>query len=149
MSPVVWLVVFVVMLIVEGAAPGLVSIWFAGGAAVAFVLNLCGVSLAIQIIAFIFASAACILLLRPLAKRYINDKKTPTNADAFVGLEGIVVQEIDDVKGTGQVKVKGQVWTARSADGSRIPEGTSVVSVEISGAKLIVTRPAEDVSSEG
>ena len=77
-------------------------------------------------------------LLRPWAKRFVNDRKTATNADAFLNLEGVVTQAIDEVRGTGQVKVRGQVWTARSVDGSAIPAGASVRTVRIDGAKLMV-----------
>ena len=41
----IWIAVLVVMLLLEGAAPGLVCIWFAAGALVAFILSLCGVGL--------------------------------------------------------------------------------------------------------
>ena len=139
----IWIIVFAVMLIIEGLAPGLVSVWFAAGALVAFVLNLCGVDLIWQIIAFIFSSAGFVALIRPWAKRFIHDRKTATNADAFLRQEGIVIQDIDTIKGTGQVKIKGQVWTARSVDNSSIPVGTLVRSVRIEGAKLIV----EELSS--
>ncbi len=134
----IWIAVFVLMLIIEGAAPGLVCIWFAAGALIAFILNLCGVPLSVQLIAFVLASAAFVALLRPWAAKHINSRRAATNADAFIGAEGVVTEEIDEVKGTGKVRIRGQIWTARSVSGAVIPEGTSVRSRSIEGVKMMV-----------
>ncbi len=138
----VWLVLFVILLVVEAMGPGLVCLWFAFGALAAFVLNLCGASLTVQVVAFAVSSLAFVVLLRPLAKRYVNGRKTATNADAILGREGVVIQEIDAVKGTGQVKAQGQVWSARTADDSVLQPGAAVRVLRIEGAKLIVA-PAD------
>lgn len=135
---IVWLALFVILLVVEAMGPGLVCLWFAFGALVAFVLNLCGASLTVQVVTFAVSSLVFVVLLRPLAKRYVNDRKTATNADAILGREGVVVQEIDAVKGTGQVKAQGQLWTARGADAGVLQPGTPVRVLRIEGAKLIV-----------
>ena len=50
---IVWLALFVILLIVELLTVGLTSIWFAGGALAALVLELLGVDLIWQIGAFI------------------------------------------------------------------------------------------------
>ncbi len=135
----IWLALFVVLLVVEGLGPGLICLWFAFGALIAFVCSLCGASLTVQIIAFALSSLLFVLLLRPLALRYVNAKKTATNADAVIGKEGVVIREIDELKGEGQVKIAGQVWTARSEDGSVIAVDTIVRACGIQGAKLMVT----------
>ena len=137
-----WLALFVILLVVEAMGPGLVCLWFAFGALVAFILNLCGASLVVQIIAFAVSSLVFVILLRPLAKRYVNGRKTATNADAILGREGVVIQEIDAVKGTGQVRAQGQVWTARTANDGVLQPGAAVRVLRIEGAKLIVA-PAD------
>ena len=134
----IWIAAIVVFLIIEGAAPGLVCIWFAAGALIAFLLNLFGVSVPIQLIAFVLTSAGFVALIRPWAKRFINNRREATNADTFLDCEGIVIEAIDEVKGTGQVRIRGQVWTARSVDGSPIPEGAKVRSRSIAGVKMLV-----------
>ena len=58
----VWLVVFVLSVVAEIATAGLVSIWFAGGAVVAFILAVLEVQLVWQVVAFV---AISLLLLLP------------------------------------------------------------------------------------
>ena len=55
-----------------------------------------------------------------------------------IGKTGIVTAQIDNTEGVGQVTVLGSVWTARSLDGSILPEGENVVIKAIEGVKLIV-----------
>ncbi len=136
---VIWLAIMIIMLIVEGIVPGLVSIWFAIGALAAMISALCGSPLWLQAVWFIAVSLASLCLTRPLVKKYINPKIQPTNADALIGKECIVTENIDNIAGEGAVKISGQVWTARSVDDAiKIPQGQIVVVKEIQGVKLIV-----------
>lgn len=66
----------------------------------------------------------------------------PTNADRLLGAVAVVTQEIDNRSATGQVKVSGQIWTARSQGEDPIPVGTSVTVLRIEGVKLIVQAKA-------
>ena len=59
-------------------------------------------------------------MTRPLVKKFSKKRVQPTNADRYIGLEGIVEETVDNTEGTGIVKVEGSTWTARSSDGSRI-----------------------------
>ena len=61
-----------------------------------------------------------------------------TNADSLIGQSYKVISRIDNINNTGMVNVKGQVWTARSADDMVIEENEIVVVKEIIGVKLIV-----------
>ena len=73
-------------------------------------------------------------------------KKTPTNADSVIGAIGQVVEPIDDEAGTGRIKVEGMDWSARTTDGSNLPEGIKVKVKAIAGVKLMVSpiREKED-----
>ena len=62
-----------------------------------------------------------------------------TNADMYIGETAVVLEEIDNTRGTGQIKVKGSVWTARSRNNSVIPAGENVCVEKIEGVKLIVS----------
>ena len=138
--PVLWLIAMVVLLIVEAVVPGLVSIWFALGALAALISALLGAPLWLQILWFLVVSLAALILTRPLAKKYINARVVPTNADMLVGKECIVKEKIDNVAGTGAVAVEGKVWTARMAEDSIKADAGERVSVQrIEGVKLIVT----------
>ena len=65
-------------------------------------------------------------------------KKTSTNVDTLIGKQAIVTEKIDNLAGTGQVKIDGNLWTARSEGGFIIAEREVVEIVKISGVKLIV-----------
>ncbi len=134
-----WLIAFVVLLIIEGIIPGLVSIWFAAGALVALVLSLFVKTPWVQGLVFLAVSLVLLVLTRPLAKKYVNSRVTPTNADRIVGSDCVVVEEIDNLRGTGAVSADGKVWTARmeKVDG-KAPKGSVVKALRIEGVRLIV-----------
>ncbi len=134
----IWLAVFVVMLIIEGIGPGLICLWFAFGALIAFVFSLFNSTLIIQLIAFFVSSALFVILFRPIALRYINQKKVATNADMVINHDGIVIEEINETLGTGQIKILGQVWSAKAQNGEMLPIDTQVKVLRIEGAKAIV-----------
>ena len=134
-----WLVAMIVLLIVEGMVPGLVSIWFALGALAAMISSFFHAPFWLQLVWFAVVSLAALCITRPLVKKYVNAKIQPTNADALIGKECIVTKCIDNIAGEGAVKISGQVWTARSADDSvKIEQGQIVRVKEIQGVKLIV-----------
>ena len=136
---VVWLVAMIVLLVIEGVVPGLISIWFALGALAALVSALLHAPLWLQIVWFLVVSIAALALTRPLAKKYINAKTQPTNAAMLIGKECVVRASIDNVLGAGAVSVDGKVWTARTEnDDIKVPEGSRAVVVRIEGVKLIV-----------
>ncbi len=139
----IWLGLVVVFLIVEAACPiHLVSLWFAAGALAALAASFLGAALWLQMLLFVVVSAGLLILLWPLAKKYMNPAVTATNVDAVVGKVGIVTAAIDNVEATGQMKLGGMEWTARSANGENIPVGTKVKVERIEGVKAFVS-PAE------
>lgn len=135
---IVWLALIVVFLIVEGATAGLASIWFAFGALIALAGELLHAPLWLQIALFIVASVAALLVTRPLARKYVNPKIQPTNADMVIGVEARVTERIDNIEGTGAVAVGGKIWTARSAAGELIEKDSLITVRKIEGVKLIV-----------
>lgn len=136
---VVWLIAMIVLLVVEGIVPGLVSIWFALGALAALISALLHAPLWLQIVWFLVVSIAALWFTRPLAKKYVNAKTQPTNADILIGKECIVEEKIDNIRGSGAVAVDGKVWTARTEDdGMTAEEGARARVVRIEGVKLIV-----------
>ena len=139
----VWVVLMIGFLVVEGIAPGLVSIWFALGALAALISALLGAQVWLQAVWFIVISVLALVITRPLAKKYVNSRTQATNADMLIGQECIVTETIDKLHGTGAVSVAGKVWTARTDDPERIIEKGSVAVVErIEGVKLIVKTKA-------
>ena len=139
----VWVVLMIGFLVVEGIAPGLVSIWFALGALAALISALLGAQVWLQAVWFVVVSLLALVITRPLAKKYVNSRTQATNADMLIGQECIVTETIDKLHGTGAVSVAGKVWTARADDPERIIEKGSVAVIErIEGVKLIVKTKA-------
>ena len=136
---IVWGVIMVVMLIAEAVTVGLVTIWFALGALCALISSLLGAPVWLQAVWFVIISAATLVLTRPLAKKYVNGRSQPTNADRVLGQQCVVCERIDNLAGTGAVNVDGKVWTARSETGKTIEQGAVVTVKQIQGVKLIVS----------
>lgn len=138
-----WLVLVIAAAVIEGATTQLVSVWFAVGALAALVASLITDSVIIQLVVFIVVTVAALIATRPLAKKITKFHKTKTNSDRNIGQTAVVVSEINNTLGSGQVTVDGKIWTARSLDGNIIPKDSRVIVEKIEGVKLIVS-PSED-----
>lgn len=135
----VWLGLVILFLIAEGATVSLVSLWFAAGAVVAMFAALLGAGAWLQTGLFLVVSGALLLMLRPIVRRYLVPKITPTNVDSLVGSTGLVTEAIDNVTASGQVKLGAMEWTARSTTGENIPQGALIRVDRIEGVKVYVT----------
>ena len=125
--------------VIEIMTMGLTTIWFAGGALVGAVMAAVSLPLWSQIIAFAVISVILLILTRPWALKYVNSRTIKTNVDSLIGQTGLVTQDIDNLNAKGQVKVRGQIWTARSiSDEVKLHEGQKVSIESISGVKVIV-----------
>lgn len=134
-----WLAAIVLFLVIEGIVPGLVSIWFALGALAALIASLLHAQLWLQILWFFIISVLSLCLTRPLAKKYVNAKVQPTNADMLIGADCVVKETINNLVGTGAVSVGGKIWTARTLmDGMTVQQGEIMQVIRIEGVKLIV-----------
>ena len=136
---ILWLVVLIVSIVVEIISLGLTSIWFAGGAIVALILSAVSLPLWLQILVFLVVSIVLMIFTRPIAVKYFNKDRVRTNVESMIGRQAIVISEVNNLQGIGQVTVGGQEWSARSEDDSqRFAVGTVVDVVAVSGVKLIV-----------
>ena len=138
-NAIVWLILLALLLVLEGMTYALICIWFAGGAIAAIITSFFTQSVLIQATAFVIVSAILLMLVRPVAVRLTATSKVKTNADRVIGQEGIVLRTIDPISGEGQVKVIGQIWSAKPEDGvSVIKIDSHVEIVGIAGVKVIV-----------
>ena len=145
-AAIIWLALTVVFLITEAATVTVVSLWFAAGSLAAMVTALTGGGLAFQAAVFLIISIAMLTALRPLVRKYVTPTLTPTNIDSVIGSVGIVTVQIDNISATGQVKLNGMEWTARSTSGEPIAAGTQVTVNRIEGVKIFVS-PAEGAAT--
>lgn len=93
----------------------------------------------IDVTVFAVASVGMLVLVRPVLKRrFLAGPDFKTNTDALIGARAVVVSTVDVE--SGQVKLAGDVWSARSmTEGEPIAPGTPVTVVEISGATAVVS----------
>jgi len=139
-APYIWVVAVIIFAVVEGMTAQLVSIWFVVGSIGALVASLLGANWWVQGIVFLALTLLTLLGTRPLVKRLSRVNHVETNADRVIGKTAVVTEEIDNLAGKGQVKVLGNVWSARSVnDDMKIPVGQHVVVQKIEGVKLIVS----------
>jgi membrane protein implicated in regulation of membrane protease activity len=135
-----WLGALILFAVGEGITVGLTSIWFAIGSLGALIVSGLGGAIWLQAAVFLALSGLSLLLVRPLAQKYLKPGYSATNADRVIGRTAMVTEEIDNLKGTGLVSVSGQVWTARSEYDVVIPAGTEVTILRIEGVKVFVER---------
>ena len=136
----VWLFVIVAAIVLEASTVSLVSIWFVPSACISMILALCDVKLWIQLTVFFAVFLLLMMILRPVFKKNMGLKIVPTNADTLIGMQAVVIEPIDNLHAKGQVKIRGQVWTARSANEKIVYEEDEIVTVvAIEGVKLICT----------
>lgn len=134
-----WVGAALLLGLIEITTLDFVFIMFAGGALAAAGTNAAGFDLWVQVIVFAVVSVLLLITLRPPLKRYMarGGPETLTNAEAHVGRSASVVEEVTEV--SGLIKLMGEVWTARAAEGSPpLREGATVQVVRIDGATAVV-----------
>jgi membrane protein implicated in regulation of membrane protease activity len=117
---------------------GFFLLWFGIGAAVAGVISLIGLGLSWQLAGFVLTSLVLFVVSRRLAEKVTKKQPPGIGADRSVGMRGIVIEEIDNLKNTGRVRVEKDEWRADSETGDSIPEGQSVVVTRVDGTHLVV-----------
>jgi membrane protein implicated in regulation of membrane protease activity len=135
---VIWVLLAAALAAGEVLTLGFVLGAVALAAVVAGLLAVAGVGVVGQLLAFIAASIASILFIRPIAARHL---RTPaalrTGTAALEGARALVVERVD--ADGGQVKIGGELWSARAyLEDQVIEPGTRVDVVKIEGATALV-----------
>ena len=144
MSPIYWIIIFIVLLVIEIATLGLTTIWFAAGALVAFLVGILGFGIITQIVLFLVVSVVLLVLTRPIALKYFNNKRQSTNVESMIGRQGVVLEDIDTIKSQGLVEVDWETWSARTDEPEGVIPKDTIVYVEgVQGVKLIVKKKEE------
>ena len=134
-----WLIIFVIALVVEIATMGLTSIWFAGGALIAWIFAKIGFGTTVQIVVFVIASILLLIITRPIAVKFFNTERQKTNAESLIGECAIVTEEVDTLQAKGTVVIRGMEWSAKTDEpDGKIAKGKTVIVDGIQGVKLIV-----------
>lgn len=136
---VLWLIGIVVFAVLEGVTYQMISIWFVFGAVGGLITSLITDSFPIQMTVFLALSVLMLAILRPLSMKLVKNQDFKSNTDSLVGKEVLITQEVSNIKGTGQGKINGMVWTVRSEEDTPLPAGETARIERIEGVKLIVS----------
>jgi len=136
---IIWAVLIVFFTLVEAFTLGLTSIWFAVGSLAALIASALGLSFAIQFISFITVAVILLIYTRPVARKVFKVGQNKTNVDALIGKRGYVVKPIL-LKEVGQVKLNGQIWTAKGEEHETYDMDQEVEVLAIEGVKLIIKK---------
>ena len=133
-----WLGLAVVLGIVEVSTLDLTFAMVAAGALAAFVVAGFTDNLVIEAVVAMVVSVAMLAVVRPLALRHLRQPLAiRTGTDALIGEQAVVLQPV--TASSGQVKLRGEVWSARAFDPhASIETGRHVEVVSIDGATVVV-----------
>jgi len=133
----IWVALTIIFSVIEVFTLGLTTIWFAIAALLMVFLSFLPIPLIIQIMIFIIVSAVLLFFTRPIAIKKFKTGAEKTNVDSLAGMYAIVTKKIEEFD-KGEIKLNGQIWTARSEDGSVINEGTKCEVLRIEGVHAVV-----------
>jgi membrane protein implicated in regulation of membrane protease activity len=138
MAALLWLIIGVILVLAEMLSGAFVLVMLGGAALIAALVASIGVGGLLSGIVFAAVAAGGITLARPALVRHMHlGEHVKTNVDALVGGKAVVVATVDAQ--SGQVKINGEVWSARSYDETEVLEpGRSVTIMNISGATAVV-----------
>jgi len=135
----IWVLIAIVLVVAEMLTLDLVLLMLAGGALAAALAAELGVdNIVAQGVVWAVVSLLLLLFLRRWMLQHLKlrGKQAQTNAQSYVGRTGVTVTEV--TAAGGRIKFLGEVWTARSADGTTVPNGTHVTVTQIDGATAVV-----------
>ena len=134
----IWMILAAIFIVGEIFTAGFFIMWFGVGAAVAGVLAILGLGMGWQLAAFVIVSLVLVLVSRNFANKITKEQPPGIGANRFIGKQAIVIEEIDNDKGTGRIRMDREEWRAESQDGSVIPVDSRVQTIQIEGTHLIV-----------
>jgi membrane protein implicated in regulation of membrane protease activity len=136
---VVWLIAAALLTVGEILTPGLFFLGPVALAAIAGgVVGAVGGGVVAQLVAFLVGSVVALGLLRPIARRHIRlPAQLRTGTAALEGAEAVVLERVT-AEG-GRVRLKGEIWSARSyVDDAVFEPGVRVDVLQIDGATALV-----------
>ncbi|WP_216381015.1 NfeD family protein [Arcanobacterium phocae] len=132
----IWAIISAVLLILEMLTVDFTFTMVAGGALAAAGVSAIGGNLVFQVVTFAIVSAVLLFLVRPWARRHINNSSAgESNVYAMSGQEAVSLTRID--RSSGQIKINGETWSAKTGS-DPIEAGVNVVVTTVEGAQAIV-----------
>lgn len=135
----IWLIIAGFFFILEIFTEGFLLCWFGVGSIVALGSSFLFPNIYLQMTIFLIISVILILSTRKLTDK-IKPKESSTNVYTILGKKATVSQAIDSIKGQGQIKIDGDLWSAKSNSDEIILEGSTVEVLDIDGVKAVVKK---------
>lgn len=135
----IWVGVALVLAAIEAATVDFVFVMLAGGALASAVAAAFGAPFALQIVVGVVVAVVLLLAVRPWLKRRFNENTAADTIGAvsLIGRQAWVLQTVTATD--GRVKLAGETWSARLAEGTApVMPGQQVRVVSIQGATAIV-----------
>jgi membrane protein implicated in regulation of membrane protease activity len=138
-----WLGLAIALGVAELFSLDLILLMLAVGAVVGCLTALIGLPVAVQVLGAVAASVAMLAVVRPsFVKRLHSGPDLVQGHAKLVGKQGVVLSEVSC--DGGQVRIAGEVWSARPYDDDLVIEpGARVDVFEIRGATAVVHKIPE------
>ncbi|MCL2044149.1 MAG: NfeD family protein [Treponema sp.] len=134
----IWVALVIIFAVIEVFTLGLTTVWFAIAALIMVFLSfILKIPLSVQILIFLFISTVLLIFTRPLAVKKFKMGREKTNVDSLAGKQALVIKSIGEFE-TGEVKIGGQIWSARADNNAEIAEGSKCEVLRVEGVQLIV-----------
>jgi len=134
----IWMIIAAIFIIGEIFTAGFFLLWFGIGAAAAGILAMLDFGAGWQWVTFVVVTGLLFVVSRRFAERITKKQPPGIGADRFIGMKGVVLEEVDNTKNTGRVRIEKEEWRADSDTGEVIPVDTKVEVVRLVGTHLIV-----------
>jgi len=137
----IWFIIALVLFILEMIAGDFIVASVGVGCLVASGASLIGISLEGQFLAFILATLALMLGVRPRLKALLYRTADPqaTGAAALIGQTATIVEPVGDRNSPGRVKLGSEEWRAYTGDGRVLDPPLLVTVLAVEAATLHVT----------
>lgn len=143
----IWLIAAGVFLILEIFTMGFLVFWLSIGCLLAMLVSFVTDSIIVQTAVFVLSSGLLIFATKPLVKKFAEKDNAKTNVYSLAGKKAIVIEDIDWATGSGQIKLEGQIWSAKTSEQVNISKGTEVEIEKIEGVKAFVKPLKEPIQN--
>jgi membrane protein implicated in regulation of membrane protease activity len=143
----IWMILAAICIVGEIFTAGFFLLWFGIGALVAGLLAILGLGAGWQWAAFVVVSGVLFAVSRRFAERFTKKQPPGIGADRFIGKRGLVLEEIDNAKNTGRVRIDKEEWRADSDTDGVIAVGGRVEVTRLDGTHMVV-KPVEEESEK-
>ena len=134
----IWMAIAAAFVIGEILTLGFFLLWFGVGAAVAGILAIFGLGGSWQWGAFAVVSGVLFVLSRRFAERFSKKQPPGIGADRFIDKKGVVLEEVDNIKNSGRIRMGKEEWRAESDTGEVILVGKMVEVTRVVGTHVVV-----------